>query len=393
VKLVSELLGHQIDFDHIDADTLTSFCTLEDGGLKNASGQLYRAIIVPTSTVIQKSVLERLRAFAARGGKVVFVGRTPATIVDRTFLQPLEGAPDLSFATVVPAAEITPQVVAALPKPDVALDAACLAVKYIHRTLADADVYFFFNESAETQSRTATIAGKGDVQVWDASDGTIHPLAGVGRAAGSVVMPLTLASHEARFVVIGSLPRAAGAAFLDLRRARSLAELDGEWSVKIGEKELTSALKPWSELGVEATAGAAAQYEKKFDLPPAGAAGPRVYLELGDVREIAAVRLNGTELKPQGWPPYRWDVTSAVKAGANTLVVEVQPAQIGRGGRGGGGGGAGGAGTGSARGSAGGAGGAGGGRGATPAAGGGGGRGETQPQTAGLLGPVRLVTS
>jgi hypothetical protein len=209
-------------------------------------------------------------------------------------------------------------------------------------------------------------------------------------------MPLTLASHEARFVVIGSLPRAAGAAFLDLRGARSLAELNGEWSVKIGEKELTSALKPWSELGVEATAGAAAQYEKKFDLPAAGAAGHRVYLELGDVHEVAAARLNGTELKPQSWPPYRWDVTNAVKAGANTLVVEVQPAQIGRGGRGGGGGGGG---TGGARGGAGAArgtgatGGAGGGRGAAPAAGGGGGRGETQPQTTGLLGPVRLVTS
>jgi hypothetical protein len=386
VKLVSELLGHQIDFDHIDADTLTSFCTLEDGGLKNASGQLYRAIIVPTSAVIQKSVLERLRAFAARGGKVVFVGRTPATIVDRTFLQPLEGAPDLSFATIVPAAEITPQVVAALPKPDVALDAACPAVKYIHRTLADADVYFFFNESAETQSCIATIAGKGDVQVWDAGDGTIHPLAGVGRAAGSVAVPLTLASHEARFVVVGALPRAAGTAFLDLRGARSLAELNGEWSVKIGEKELTSALKPWSELGVETTAGAA-QYEKKFDLPAAGAADRRVYLELGDVREIAAARLNGTDLKPQGWPPYRWDVTSAVKAGANTLVVEVQPAQIGRG-RGGGGGG-----TGGARGGAGAAGGTAGARGGAGPAAGGGGRGEAQPQTAGLLGPVRLVTS
>ena len=146
VKLVTQLMEQQIDFDHIDHDSLASVCTLEGGGLKNLSGQVYRAVIIPTSTVIEKKVLERLRDFAAAGGKVVFVGRTPSMVVDRTFLNP-EAAPDLSFATLEPAAEITPRVVAALPKPDVKLDAACAPIKYIHRALADGDVYFFFNES------------------------------------------------------------------------------------------------------------------------------------------------------------------------------------------------------------------------------------------------------
>ena len=85
VKLTTQLMEHQIDFDHIDADTLATVCTLDGGGLKNLSGQIYRAVIVPTSTVIQKSVLERLRAFAAAGGKVVFVGRTPTMVVGQDF--------------------------------------------------------------------------------------------------------------------------------------------------------------------------------------------------------------------------------------------------------------------------------------------------------------------
>ena len=146
LKLVTQLLEHQIDFDHIDADELASVVTLEEGGLKNLSGQTYRAVIVPTSTVIQKAVLERLRAFAAAGGKVIFVGRTPTMVVDRTFLH-AGGPPDLSFATIEPTPEITDRVVAALPPPDVKLDAACPPIKYIHRALKDGDVYFFFNES------------------------------------------------------------------------------------------------------------------------------------------------------------------------------------------------------------------------------------------------------
>jgi hypothetical protein len=203
LKLVTELLEHQIDFDHIDADELVSVITFKKGALKNLSGQTYRAVIVPTSTVIRKDVLERLRAFAAAGGKVIFVGRTPTMVLDRTFLHPEAGAPDLSFATTEPKPEITDRVVAALPPPDVKLDTACPPIKYIHRSLKDGDVYFFFNESNETQSRIATLAISGkEVEVWDATSGTFYPSDGVKPAAGGVTVPLTLTNYEARFIVL-----------------------------------------------------------------------------------------------------------------------------------------------------------------------------------------------
>ena len=205
LKLVTQLLEHQIDFDHIDADSLASICTLEGGGIKNLSGQVYRAVIVPTSTVIQKGVLDRLRAFAAAGGKVVFVGRTPTMVVDRTFLN-AGGPPDLGFATLEPTPEITDRVIAALPKPDVKLDAACPPVKYMHRSLKDGEVYFFFNESNETQTRTATVAGTGQAQVWDAATGKIKPLAGATAAAGNTAVPLALGPQEGRLIVIARTP-------------------------------------------------------------------------------------------------------------------------------------------------------------------------------------------
>jgi len=63
-------------------------------------------------------------------------------------------------------------------------------------------VYFFFNESDQLQSRTATLAGTGQVQVWDAASGTIHPLDGVTQAAGRMAVPLALTNYEARFIVL-----------------------------------------------------------------------------------------------------------------------------------------------------------------------------------------------
>jgi hypothetical protein len=204
-NVVTQLLEHQIDFDHIDSDQLADLLTMNGGTLKNLSGQIYKGVVYPTSTVITKAVLERLRAFAAAGGKVVFVGRTPTMVVDRTFLN-AGGPPDLSFATLEPSGDITPRVVAALPPPDVKLDTPCPGIKYIHRTLKDADIYFFFNESAQSETRTATLFGTGQVQVWDPSTGKIQPLEGAPKASGSAAVPLTLASHETRFIVIGPTP-------------------------------------------------------------------------------------------------------------------------------------------------------------------------------------------
>jgi hypothetical protein len=204
LKLVTELLEHQIDFDHIDADELADVVNLDGAGLKNLSGQTYRAVIVPTSIVIQKKVLNRLRVFAAAGGKVVFVGRTPTMVVDRTFLYPETGPPDLSFATIETAPEITARVVGNLPAPDVQFVAACPSVKYIHRTLRDGNVYFFFNESNQPQSPMTTLAGTGQIQVWDATTGTISPFQNGETAKGHVTVPLTLSNYEAKILVIGA---------------------------------------------------------------------------------------------------------------------------------------------------------------------------------------------
>jgi len=85
-------------------------------------------------------------------------------MIERTFLKPAAGAPDLSFAVLEPAAEITARVVQALPKPDVALDRPALR-SLTTSSLLDAEVYFFFNESNQRQSRTAVLAGGGQPHV------------------------------------------------------------------------------------------------------------------------------------------------------------------------------------------------------------------------------------
>ncbi|MDZ7783903.1 MAG: hypothetical protein U5K56_13540 [Halioglobus sp.] len=46
-------------------------------------------------------------------------------------------------------------------------------------------------------------------------------------------------------------------------------------------------------------------------------------LDLGDVRELAQVTVNGQSLGVLWKPPFRVEVTAALRAGANRIVVEV----------------------------------------------------------------------
>jgi beta-galactosidase/beta-glucuronidase len=52
-------------------------------------------------------------------------------------------------------------------------------------------------------------------------------------------------------------------------------------------------------------------------------AGAKLYLDLGDVKNVAEVTVNGKPLGTFWKTPFRVDVTSALKPGANTLEVKV----------------------------------------------------------------------
>jgi hypothetical protein len=254
-------------------------------------------------------------------------------VVDKAFMN-AKDVPDLSFATLIePSGDITPRVLAALPKPDVKLDAEFPRLTYTHRNWRDAEMYFFFNESNKAESRLATIAGRGQAQAWDLATGEIHAISSAAAESDSVRFPLVLGPYEAKVVVVGPLPGGDATAEPSLASGNTLVELGGDWTLDLNGKQLTTPLKSWEELGTPSFAGPAT-YRKQFTAG-AAPAGKRVFLEIADVHDYARVKLNGKEFEAHAWQPYRWDITSALKAGSNDLEIQVSAAPAGRGGPGG----------------------------------------------------------
>ena len=205
LAIAQKLLETQRDFDWVDERSLASVLKLEGSGLKNLSGQSYRAILVPSLRAISQAALDRLQAFAKAGGRVIFLGRTPTMVTDKTFLK-AAAAPDLKWALVESSGEFSARVLEALPKPDVTLDQPCPPVKYQHRSWRDADLYFFFNEGTDKQSCQARLTGTGQAQTWDAVSGRIETLAGAISENGAARVPLVLEAHESKFILVGPPP-------------------------------------------------------------------------------------------------------------------------------------------------------------------------------------------
>jgi hypothetical protein len=146
------------------------------------------------------------------------------------------------------------------------------------------------------------------------------------------------------------LPPPAKPSGANFPQVQAIAELAGSWEVSFdpkwgGPKQITfPALEDWSkrpEDGIRFYSGTAT-YRKRFDLPSSvgalyepsgagnsGAAGfkeegrPRLLLELGDVKNLARVTLNGHALGVVWCPPWRVDITAAAQPRDNQLEVEV----------------------------------------------------------------------
>ena len=109
--------------------------------------------------------------------------------------------------------------------------------------------------------------------------------------------------------------------------------LDGHWNVLFMERptlgepvvaEMDS-LKSWTDFSQRSIRyfSGTARYTQSFSFPGSYLKNGRVYLDLGNVQEMAIIRLNGKEVSKCWISPYRADVSQYLRAGENLLEIDV----------------------------------------------------------------------
>ena len=197
------------------------------------------------------------------------------------------------------------------------------------------DLVFVANLSDQPQSFTATF-GLSDraPELWDAETGTRTAAApSAWRVAdGRTELRLTLGAVKSVFVVFPPRPSPDLAAAPAPLSPSTSTPLAGPWRVEFASPVDTVApldlaalasLSEHPEPAVRHFAGTAT-YRLRFPTPAANAAaGERVFLDLGQVECIARVTLNGRDLGVLWHPPFRVEITDALRAGDNELALAV----------------------------------------------------------------------
>jgi hypothetical protein len=323
------------NFDYINADALIHVLSVKDGKLTTPSGMQYRLLALDPSTQrMSLPVLRKIRDLA-NGGAIVVGPRptlTPSLADDASefdsIAQTLWGKEGKASTDPLPAV---------LKKLEVAPDAVFegaesgAQLRYVHRSLEGADLYFVASDSEATQTIEASFRMSGKApEIWHATTGERMP-ASYRIEGNRTTVPLKLDPYDAVFVVFEQ-PTTQLTRTLPEPTAQVVASVQGPWDVTFPPdrgappKARFTTLASWTtqtEPGIKYFSGTAT-YVTRF--PAKGdwkSKGSHAWLDLGDVKNIAVVTLNGHMLGTLWKAPFRIDMTGALKTGENHLEVQV----------------------------------------------------------------------
>jgi hypothetical protein len=221
---------------------------------------------------------------------------------------------------------------------------------WIHRHLADADIYFVANQADRPTHMDLRLRATGSsVELWRPMDATLTPAAFTSGApvessagnrqpglqpalytqhANFTQLSVNFAARESVFVVIRN--RSQTPAIPASTSRQTLATLHGPWTLTFPPRFGAPAnlrldkLAPWTDsadIGAKSFSGTAT-YSTTFTAPPSHLS-THYLLHFDDVRDLAAIKINGKSAGFIWAPPYDVDITAALRPGMNTLEVSV----------------------------------------------------------------------
>jgi hypothetical protein len=251
-------------------------------------------------------------------------------------------APDLEIKEDSATANLAEATLSGIPNPGGS------SFDWIHRRIEGAEVWFIANLRNACAGGDFTFRAAGLPELWDAVTGQVRSLPQFNALeTGRTVVPLQFTPRQSFFIVFPA--RANDPSALPMPNAEfrtqqenfpeleQMMDIGGPWEVSFdpqwgGPETVTfEKLEDWTrrpEEGIKYYSGTAT-YRKHFDLPHSVPKkgqvlrAPGKYLDLGEVKNIARVRLNGHDLGVVWTAPWRVEITGVAKERDNALEIEV----------------------------------------------------------------------
>lgn len=208
------------------------------------------------------------------------------------------------------------------------------SVRYTHRASEDWDIYFVSNRTnkpLKTDGIFRTV--RGAPSLWDPLTGRTQDLPEFSKEENRMTIPLQFEPHQSFFIVFEKSNQVSGKQSKNFAASNVLTTLEGAWTVSFdttwgGPGTLSFAnLEDWTqrpENGIKYYSGIAT-YTKTFDLPANTRLreNEKLFLNLGEVYNLARVRLNGKDVGTVWTAPWKVDISEAIQEKGNRLEIDV----------------------------------------------------------------------
>ena len=333
------------NFDYVNADALIHKLSVQDGRLTTPSGMKYRVLeLDPYSRHMSLPVLHKLQELV-KGGAVV-VGEKPTDtpsladkstefdkIVKEMWGSGTEGSHRYGKGEVWSGMRAKEALENAQAAPDFSYSKpeADSSVLFVHRAMEGTDIYYVDNRTNRAEHVDASFRVSGRLpELWHADSGKIE-MASYATAQGKTSVPLDLEPYGTVLVVFRK-PASQPSLTISRPTETILTTVDGPWNLSfesgLGAPEHVTydRLTSWSaseNAGIRYFSGHGT-YTKSITVSPDWVKeGGAVWLDLGDVKNVAEVKLNGQPLGIVWKAPYRVDLSPALHAGENKLEIRV----------------------------------------------------------------------
>ena len=301
----------------------------------------FKTVVLPPVTVLARVVAEGILEFARSGGHVYALGKLPSGSTDQgmndpimlTLMDKLRACKTFKSCAGSLAGDIkkgSPGLVSRIRFKSGPFD-----MIQQQRRIDQRDFFWLANNTGKAQDYTVALQGiKAGTSIWDCETGRIRPIATRVTDEGSLI-DLTFGPYEAFWLVCDSMDRSVQRP--EPRRAgKTIAELNGHWQVRIDpdiqpplEHEpnipvdllegVQRPLQEWAHWQLKRFSGYI-DYSKTVELNPDQG---KIVLDLGRVRHLAQVWINGTDVGSRLWPPFTFEITDAIRPGMNTVKIRV----------------------------------------------------------------------
>lgn len=334
------LLPQGYSFDYINAEVLLTRAAVKDGCLTLPDGMKYRLLVLPDQRSMRPGVLKKISELVREGLAVYgdapdcspgLAGYPDADEEVRRLGKALFAAGTYGAGKVFRRGTDMQEALNTLGiHPDFRAGTD-LPVLYIHRTLADGEIYFLSNQSDRKVSFDGAfrVAGGLSPELWDPVTAKTRRLPDFKRSGEHTLLHIELEGSESAFIVFRKGVKAERKK-KNYAVPQTVCKINTPWLVtfeagKRGPDAPVVFPQPadWAESADESIRyfSGEAVYTTTFSLEELP--GKELYLSLGKVMVMAKVRINGQYAGGVWTAPYRLNVTPCLKAGENKLEVTV----------------------------------------------------------------------